>query len=236
MRVATAVRTGSARSRTRRLVVVTESPVAFRTPAMLAPVSRSTPGEEEEDGDEVRADAAEQRGCALVEPLPHLASAFLPGLGQAAEAERARGEREAGGEQQAGRAGAEGPHGREHGAHDHHRAGGQQPDRDEHVDLPDEVLEAVDERGADGPALPAQVDQEREEHREGDQPEPDQVPVSLLEGRAEPARSDGRAACGGRMRPWLASPSPPRRRSPAAADRRRVHRPASVAEPFGATT
>ena len=43
MRVETAVRTGSARSRTRRPVVVTESPVALMTPAMLAPVSRSTP-------------------------------------------------------------------------------------------------------------------------------------------------------------------------------------------------
>jgi hypothetical protein len=43
MRVLTAVRTGSARSRTRRLVVVTESPVALSTPATLAPVSRRTP-------------------------------------------------------------------------------------------------------------------------------------------------------------------------------------------------
>ena len=43
MRVVTAVRTGSARSRTRRPVVVTESPVALSTPATLAPVSSSTP-------------------------------------------------------------------------------------------------------------------------------------------------------------------------------------------------
>jgi hypothetical protein len=39
----TAVLTGSARSRTRRPVEVTESLVALSTLAMLAPVSRSTP-------------------------------------------------------------------------------------------------------------------------------------------------------------------------------------------------
>ena len=61
------------------------------------------------------------------------------------EAERPGREAEAAGDEQARGRGAERAHGRQHGPHHQHAAGGQQRDRHDVVHLADQVAQAVDE-------------------------------------------------------------------------------------------
>ena len=145
MRMETAVRTGSARSRTRRPVVVTESPVALSDAGDARAREQEHPGEEEEDGDDMGADVAEQRGMPswshspTCPPRSSLASASPPRPNvPAAKARQEESSRHAAAARNGRTAGSTGR------MHDQ-RAGGEQPDRHEHVDLADQVLQAVDD-------------------------------------------------------------------------------------------
>ena len=91
---------------------------------------------------------------------------------------------------------------REHRPDHDHGAGGEQRDGHQVADAAEQEEEAVRQRLPHLAAGPAEVEDEREEGREGDQAEPDQVPVALLElrqleARQEPARTAAlAAACG----------------------------------------
>ena len=137
----------------------------------------------------------------VVEGVAGDAAAVLDGFA-AAEAERPGREAQAAGQEQARRGGAERAHRRQHGPHHEHCARGEERDRHEVVHGADQLAQPVDEPGAALSPVPAEVDEEREEDRERDQREADQIPMALFElghaADATPAatRGDGRAACG----------------------------------------
>src|SRR4029079_16848927 len=68
-------------------------------------------------------------------------------------------------------------------------------------DSAEQVPQAVHDRGPALPPVPAEVDEEGEEDREGDQAEADEVPVALLErGQAVAPRLRRRGALGASAR------------------------------------
>ena len=190
--------------RTSRVVVLTESEVALITPAIDAPVSRSTAASEQEERDRVGAERAEQRRGRVVEPLPRHAAARLDPLrvprdrrAARAEAERARGEREREAGEEADRAGLERPHRGQDRAQHEDRPRGHQRGGHQVVDGADQDAQAVDGGVAGLPAVPAEVDDEGEEDRGGDEAEADDVEVALLEHRQARAPRRTRAAGAG---------------------------------------
>jgi hypothetical protein len=152
--------------------------------------------EEQEDRDDVGADVAQQRRGPPIEPLPHHPAARLDELGvpeadalaERAEPERPRRERQRERREQAQPAGAERPDRGQDRAQDEHGAGRHQRGRNEVVRRADEPAQALDEAGAAPAAVPAEVDQEREEHGQGHQAEADQVEMALLERRQRHGR------------------------------------------------
>src|SRR5206468_495343 len=96
-------------------------------------------------------------------------------------------------------AGAKGAHRRQDGAQHEHRAGDREGDRREVAHGAHQPAQALDERLARAPGLPAAVQHEGEEHRQRDEPEPDQVGVALLE-HGQAGRGTARASA----RPGLA--------------------------------
>ena len=196
--------------RTSRVVLANESVVALMTPAIDAPVSRSVAAARRKIAIVCAPSVPRKVRGDVVEPLPRQAAARLDPLGvphdlRAAgpEPERAGGERERDAEEEADRAGLERPHGREHRAQDEDRAGRHQPDRHEVVDGADQDAQAVDGGVARLAAVPVEVDDEGEEDRGGDEAEPDDVEVALLERAAGPASTT--AASGARGRPAASS-------------------------------
>jgi hypothetical protein len=145
-------------------------------------------GGEEEDRDRVRAEVAERARGRPVEPLPHDAAARLDPLGlprdratARPEAERARGEPERQRREQADRAGLERPHRGQHGPQHEDRARRHQRRGHDVVARADQHLQALDGAVAGLAAVPAEVDEEGEEDGRGDEAEPDDVVVALLE-------------------------------------------------------
>ena len=155
-----------------------------------------------------------------------------PGRRRRAEPERAGRQPEAERGEQADRAGAERPHGRQHRAQHEDRAGRQQRDRHAVVDGAEQPAQRVDGVQLAGlPAVPAAVDEEREEDRERDSAEADQVELALLElGQARGhagARRGAPGASSSRRRPAGA------RRAGRASGSRRSFDAASASPPFG---
>ena len=99
------------------------------------------------------------------------------------EPERARrqAERERG--REAERAGLERVNGREHRADDDRRAGGEQGHRRQVAGAAEQEQDPVGHRLADLAAGPVEVEDAREEGRQGDQSQADHVPLVLLEMR-----------------------------------------------------
>ena len=81
-------------------------------------------------------------------------------------------------------------HGGQHRADHDHRAGGEQRHRREVADPAEQEEDAVGQRLADLAAGPAEVEDAREEGRERDQAEADQVPLALIE-LGQPERRPG---------------------------------------------
>ena len=189
--------------RTSRVVVEIESLVALTTPATEAPVSSST--------------AAVKRKIAIVwaprspsavetaqySPSPTTPPRGLthsgshetgPPPGPIPSVPAARPSAERG--EQADRAGPERPHGGEHGPQHEDRAGRHQRGGDDVVAGAEQDLQALDGAVAGLAAVPVEVDEEGEEDGGGDEAEPDDVEVALLELRQLAAvRSGGRGAC-----------------------------------------
>ena len=110
--------------------------------------------------------------------------------------------------QHARAAGAEGLDAREHRAEDEQRPGAEQHQWHQVGGASQQEAEPVGEGATDPPAVPAEVEDKREERRERDQPQADQVKVTLLElrhaqrdarqgARRAPVRSPSVAAAAG---------------------------------------
>ena len=190
--------------RTSRVVVATESLVALTTPATDAPVSSSTAAAKRKIAIVCAPRSPSSGRGRPVEPLPHHAAARLDPLRLPAtgpppgpEAERAGREAERERGEQADRAGPERPHRGQHGPQHEDRAGRHQRGGDDVVAGAEQRPQAVDGAVAGLAAVPVEVDDEGEEDGGGDEAEPDDVEVALLELRQaarQRARSGGRGA------------------------------------------
>ena len=177
-------------------------------------------GDQQEDGQDVRADTARQRRHAPRQRLPHHPAAGLdplrvPPLGPRAlraDAERSRRQPERDGQEQADRARAERPHRGQHGAQHQDRARGGQRDRNEVVRGAEQPAQALDGLRAGAAAVPPEVDEEGEEQREADEAESEQVELALLElGHVHPRGSTtGRGLASGLLLRWHLAPPPSR--------------------------
>ena len=185
---------------------------ACTTPAIVAPVSSSSAASEEEQGDDVGAQALDRGRGGRVERLAHdpaarldeRAAPLVRARAARPQPERPGGERQRERREQAQRAGGErAAVGQERPQHDDRPAGHQRGGHDV-GDHADEVAEAVGQRPADLAPVPVAVEDERQEHAQRDEREPDEVQLALLEhGQAQPqpgAVAPRRAALRGLLR------------------------------------
>jgi hypothetical protein len=162
------------------------------------------PGEEQEHEEDVGADLLEERAGHPVQPLaqhpavvaevPGIHEAALAGWVVGAEPERPRREPQHQRAHQAGRPGPERAHRRQHRLQHEERPRAEQQHRCGVAHTAEQEDEPVGHGLTDLPAVPAQVEHEREEGRERHQAEADQVEMLLLDLRQ--ARAEVRGAPG----------------------------------------
>ena len=202
-----------------RVVSATPLPVARSAPAIDAPVSRRIPARNRNSARMWLPTSPARRAAPACSASPSApprswkcaGSHVWTRAGAVPEPERARGVRERQRREQADRRRAERAHGRQHGPHARAPRRRRQAERDDVGDAPEEPQQAVDERGAAGARVPAEVEREREEDagREQAQARSGRNGAARAPGGAQ--RHDGgrrarlRSACAGalRRRVWL---------------------------------